>query len=204
MRDTQRSKVYKWERANKLLWDVSKKNMSLEDCQALANKAFDRYGLSHPVVKDGRGRSAACWKPGQNRIDLPLWARSEVVCLHECAHGITDRFYEAHSPGEEFAWHGPEFMRVFLDLLITFLKVGSTELRASARDAKIKVASTAVIKQPSSRAIGQLKKKKDARTQLLADIKKLRTEFELILKPLTDDVKKLDLEIRELSEKVRS
>jgi len=49
MRDSQRSKVYQWERT------LPSKELSLDECKALITKACHYYGKAVPLVNDGRG-----------------------------------------------------------------------------------------------------------------------------------------------------
>ena len=67
-------------------------------------KVYSVMGLVMPMVKDGRGRRAACyfdameagymngmsWKAKPGCICLPKWARTELVILHEIAHHLLD------------------------------------------------------------------------------------------------------------------
>jgi hypothetical protein len=122
-RDTQRSKVYAWERSE-FGWD--KEVMSLEQCQALARSI--RPGV---WAGDGCGRRAACAVPQENVIKLPKWARTKWVVLHEVAHLIA-------WDGRRAA-HGREFMAEYLDLLATHYKRDKDLLWASALAAGLRV-----------------------------------------------------------------
>lgn len=67
-------------------------------------------GCRYIAVRDGRGRRSAA---GQNCghfgvIKLPRWARNPLVVLHEVAHAVQPR---------RTAAHGPEFARIYLDLV---------------------------------------------------------------------------------------
>lgn len=112
-RDSQRSRVYAWERravsdyADRPTFD------SLEECEA----------FMHPIWRTERGRmglakraapalSRNLWGKrnatahGTTEIKLPKWARSPEVILHEMAHCLTH--------GDR---HGPRFVGCFIGLL---------------------------------------------------------------------------------------
>jgi putative metallohydrolase (TIGR04338 family) len=98
MRDTQRSKVYNAEMAVRLEMAMVSRNAGVElrsvaQLQRYVDKvlARKRVAAKYPrpvrrgiLVKDGRGRRAACG--GYGSVSLPLWARTEQVVLHEVAH----------------------------------------------------------------------------------------------------------------------
>jgi len=141
MRDSQRSKVYSWERT------LPTKELSLDECRDLITKACRYYGKVVPVVKDGRGTAYA--RGYSYEINLPRWARTTVTVLHEVAHSIHTKYRQ----GDE-ATHGKEFMRIFIDLLAHF-KVGTrSELARSARAAGIKVAPIAA--SPKRQSVNQI------------------------------------------------
>lgn len=115
LRDTQRQKVYDWE--NKTFAGKHGETLTLDECTVLVHKALRRYGITSTVpVKDGRGHRWA--RGGAREIELPRWARNELVVLHEAAHAVVDFLERRH--GVTVSAHGPEFMRVFVSLLDAF------------------------------------------------------------------------------------
>ena len=144
-RDNQRQKVYDWER--KYLEDLpGNKSLSLEECQQLINRSCQRYSKVVPELKDGRGTRFA---RGSSRvINLPGWARKTWVVLHEIAHSIQMGKRDLFTPFE-YQYHGPEFMRLFLDLLVWQKLEKLPELRRSAKKSGIKVATAIGAPRPS-------------------------------------------------------
>ncbi len=130
-RDSQRSKVYEWERP------YHKNTLTLSECQALVEEVFKKYSLEAPRVADGRGRSSACYKPGIHVICIPVWARKHSIVLHECAHGLVDKIEP------ELAWHGPEFARVYAQLLAHYKYDTLSDIITSLKNKNIKVARAA-------------------------------------------------------------
>jgi hypothetical protein len=129
-RDNQRQRVYDWEGCAK----TGKRDLGLSHCQALVDDAYARFGLPYPArVEDGRGRRNA--SGGIDKVKLPRWARNEEIVLHEAAHGITDRLYGVHLPG-----HGPEFVLVLMDLLAWRKLATKREMRATAKEHRVKIA----------------------------------------------------------------
>ena len=110
MRDNQRSRLYKAERA---AWNCCYpvKSLSLDDCKRLVKKAARFTDGPTPSVLDGRGRRSA-WGSWYN-IKLPRWARTRWIILHEYTHAITSDK------------HGPSFAKTYLALVRRF--IGHTE-----------------------------------------------------------------------------
>ena len=135
MRDFQRSKCYTWEREYVFSLggadDASPAPLTLDQCRDLIRHATRRYQCKMPRVTDGRGAKIA--RGGARFIKLPRWARTVPVILHETAHcidaqrGISDK-------------HGPVFVRLYIQLLATYLPTSETVLVASARLAGLRVA----------------------------------------------------------------
>lgn len=125
-RDFQRSRLYRWESANVLPRD--RRTLSLDACRDLAREVFAaRLAEPPPRIEDGRGRRHAAGS--RQVIKLPRWARTRPIVLHECAHGLsTDA-------------HGPDFVRVYLELLAAFLGWDRTELEHSALLSGLKISA---------------------------------------------------------------
>lgn len=119
------------------------RNLTLAECQDLIAQVCRRYGVRVPPIRDGRGRRSACWSI--RGIALPRWARTTVVALHETAHAI--HHHTSRLRGQ--ADHGPEFVRLFIELL-AHCKVGTKgELLKSAKVHRVRIASPGSCPQPS-------------------------------------------------------
>lgn len=130
-RDFQRRRCYDAERLFINLLETQlkytpKRYESVEEIQALVNKIcsyawFKRRWYPSETftpakkvisVKDGRGRKRAgggyktLW---YGYITIPIWARDEIVILHELAHAIT--------PPSTGGCHGRFWARTFLELV---------------------------------------------------------------------------------------
>ena len=117
-RDSQRSAVYRWERS---MSEWPGQSLSLDDCKELIAKVCTTYHIHIPTVRDGRGTRVA--RGGAWIINLPRWARTDIVVLHECAHSIICCL---HIPG---ASHGKVFATLFLLLLKRFSNVDTVRAR---------------------------------------------------------------------------
>lgn len=139
--------------------------MSLAECTALVTKVWADYrpdALHTPKVTPGymARRATGC----RDRINLPRWARQPAVILHEVAHslspplcwGIRDGVHlPAGGDVVPVAWHGPEFMRLFIELLVRYhlpARGIRGELLRSARAARIKVGRLQDCLKPVTRA----------------------------------------------------
>ncbi len=94
--------------------------MTTKECQdfiELMHKSYYKNSSSHPVpwVGDGRGCRSASYSYEKNKITLPRWARSKIVCAHEYAHYLTytPNFTEPH---------GAFFVNCFMHLIERFCK----------------------------------------------------------------------------------
>lgn len=143
MRDSQRSRVYAWERSQ-AWWQAAYRGrryaevpnsvvqpLALSECEKYLSRVLRKAGAAPVVVADGRGSPNA--KGSSWRIQLPTFARTRPIMLHEAAHsiaaqrGVDDR-------------HGPNFARIYIDLLARHLHLPAGELLKSARAARVKVA----------------------------------------------------------------
>lgn len=151
VRDSQRSKVYEWESDH--IPNLHSIELTLHDCELLIaesicwwfrlSKSEIYKGVDMPLIKNGKGTRKA--RGSANRINLPRWARSKAIVLHETAHCLVDRMDHLSEDGG----HGPYFMGTYIRLLGHFLKLSRTELKKSAKTNKIKVMPSKYLNRPS-------------------------------------------------------
>ena len=203
-RDNQRSKVYRLSQSNwgGLVPDAFKP-MSLKKCQRLIDICYyrltgqkahpDRGKLSSmgfypvysgpPLVADGRSRRSACYSYGTNRIKLPVWSRHGETVIHEVAHSIV---YSG-----KYASHGAEFMKVHIRLLSFVYQIREAELRAYAKEHRVKSRAAFPIKHyriPKWK-LAEFRPPEEG-SKVTNDTEKLWKEFGLI-RPITlENVKK--------------
>lgn len=131
-RDTQRSKLYRAERACRaIVGDVAIRDRLtawafIEKVER--DKWFRRtYGRWTFRISDGRGTSIA--RGGGGRLNLPRWSRTPMVMLHEIAHNVVGA-HHAHD------W---VFAATFLRLVRHFMgKDVHDRLRASFRTFRVR------------------------------------------------------------------
>lgn len=138
VRDSQRRKLYKAEREAKL--DETPLPTVL-DCHNYVHKCLKSKRLlkTYPFmrgakigIKDGRRTRIA--RGGRFYLNLPRWARTKWVVLHELAHTITIRGNPRPVPG-----HGREYAAVFLKLVHLFLGADEAKrLKAAYKANKVK------------------------------------------------------------------
>jgi len=94
-------------------------------------RVYRRLGLdaAPPRVQLVRDRRWA--HGGPFMLTLPPWALFKHIVLHELTHALLPSYC---------TWHGPEYVRTYVDLVYRFMHVQSGPLRKSLREAKIKVA----------------------------------------------------------------
>ena len=147
VRDSQRSKVYKWE--NSHIPNFYAVELTLHECELFITEAISwwfrlsKSDVSMPLIKSGRGTRKA--RGSAHKINLPRWARSKAVVLHETAHCLVDRMDHLSEDGG----HGPYFMGTYIRLLGHFLELSRTELKQGAKAKKIKVMPSKYLNRPS-------------------------------------------------------
>ena len=103
-----------------------------------------RSPIGQVKVFDGRGTSIArgghfgnCGKKNGWGVNLPKWARSEMVILHELAHVLTHS--QCIAP-----WHGRRFCRNYLALVGRWMnRDNARRLRACFKKHRVKWVSVA-------------------------------------------------------------
>ena len=137
-RDTQRSKVYGWER--QFFTKPTDQEMTLSECATLANKVSKHFKMWDVRIKDGRGTRSAYSYGGA--IGLPKWARQPVVVLHEMAHEVHRKVGRYRQ-----AVHGREFVGIHMYLLVKFGGFSINELVKSANDSRVDFVSMATVRE---------------------------------------------------------
>lgn len=136
VRDSQRSKVYEAERAAfRSLGFFTEAYPSLSLCHEKISKWMDeawfkrRFGEGHALtLRGGRGKARGGLREivrGEVikvvSIKLPPWARNSFVMLHELAHACTMLRHETALRHENVAAHGPEYCKIYLELVAHYL-----------------------------------------------------------------------------------
>lgn len=128
-RDTQRKRVYAAER----VLDDYGRIENVSEIQVYVNKIWaSKWARKHfrmacacfsPLVADGRGTRIA--RGGWQRLNLPRWARTKTVILHELTHALLP---------DEGASHGWQFAKAYLDIVRHVLgREAAAKLKAAYR-----------------------------------------------------------------------
>jgi hypothetical protein len=134
-RDSQRSKVYKWER--KHFYKPTECVMNILSCLELIREISEYYEIPMPILKDDLRANHPYFKASNNTINIPFNMRKKWVIIHEISHAINK-----HINGSSMPSHGPEFVAIYMDVLNKFHDINHDELRKLAYNDKIKFAST--------------------------------------------------------------
>ena len=141
MRDNQREAVYDWEKRCRLYehgWE-SFQVLSLDECKSIVDRVWREFRITTklPEVVPGRSNlTHAMFEPLKWEIQLPHWTRQECMVLHEVAHAIV----MTKCGFSKVQVHGPEFVRVLMELLVSFAGKNPEFLKANL--GKVKVADT--------------------------------------------------------------
>ena len=133
-RDTQKLRVY---RAGWALAEKAPERLSLEQARDLVDRALAAYG-EKPIARVGDGRRARVARGGYDHVTLPRWSRTTPIVLHEAAHVVMAR----KGRDDDAAPHGPEYARVFVDLLRRFSGLLETDVTAAFRAQRVRIART--------------------------------------------------------------
>jgi len=125
MRDFQRQKVYdsdrqfrrKYKSELKFYKNLSEIQIFLDEI--LDNKWFKQFNIEHIHVYCSKGSIAYGWLEDNYTIamKLPKWSKNQLTILHEIAHGLCSKYFSY----DNIAFHGPEFISAYLDLIYYFL-----------------------------------------------------------------------------------
>lgn len=123
MKDSQRSRVYAWERKFYSM-KRNKDFTTLTSIQHFLDGVMDDIGLDAKidVVSSRKLNSNWAWAhTDKGKIVLPGgWARTMGPALHELSHHVVHLNME--KPNKiDLAWHGPEFVSVFTALMHTYM-----------------------------------------------------------------------------------
>ena len=78
-----------------------------------------------------KSRVASAWR---NRLEIPMWARTFSYLLHELAHVILKQ-------RDMCDHHGPEFVKLYIELLTKYMEYPESMLRKSAFRYGVQVAA---------------------------------------------------------------
>lgn len=129
LRDSQRSRVYAWER------EVVRRGYcpKVADPKALVDEVFEAYGLAalspRVIVSRRKDRYSTYHGGFQHKIVLAAaWGTDMEVVLHEAAHALLAVGYGAYE-GSTFKAvpiepHGPEFVALLMELYEMYLPEG--------------------------------------------------------------------------------
>lgn len=124
-RDSQRARLYRAEGevdAGRRLPTVERMQAWV-DALAATEWFVARWGAQSFDVRPGFGHRRATADPVTAILQMPKWARSELVLLHEVAHCLTP---------VTFASHGPEYAGVLLALARRGMGPGTAQLLEDA------------------------------------------------------------------------
>lgn len=95
-----------------------------------------------PVVKDGRGSLNA--RASREFVALPRWTRTLPVVLHEISHSLVKEIFDEEALSQ-MDGHGPEFARVFIQLLERYTPLSATMLTKTAKENGVEVAGEDIL-----------------------------------------------------------
>ena len=106
--------------------------------QAMVDAIWMDMDLRYPPAVERLPRHATATLASANRLTIYLSGQTPCWCLlHELAHAMTATA-DGHSDG-----HGPDFMGVYVRLLVRYLRLSEADLLGSLYSAGIRVAPAA-------------------------------------------------------------
>jgi hypothetical protein len=132
MRDYQKAKAYLWENEEIMFYEDAE-FASKADAFSTAAKACADYGIFRMPELRWRDTKAAYLNEDNTKIIIPegCWM-SPPVLLHEIAHYIAETHpkLKARVRSKSIAIHSPEWLGIFIDLLVRYANWRSWELLA--------------------------------------------------------------------------
>lgn len=113
-RDSQRSKVYKWESTCVPYGNI----LDEIDCIKLINNICYDYFVEVPKLDLYSRRRNPYYYSKNHKICIPDYARYSGIIIHEVAHLVHDAYGDRSD-----AWHGPGFVGLYCELLCKYMKV---------------------------------------------------------------------------------
>lgn len=137
LRDTQKSKVYAWE--SEKISPLDRSHVPFDQIQNIVNYVWSNEGLKYPPKVSEMPANARKVLATGERMNLRFPARGVAtwVILHELAHSLNSSIDDIDN--EDNDRHGPNFVGLYMQLLIKYLKLDQIMLLGTARMHKVKV-----------------------------------------------------------------
>jgi hypothetical protein len=145
MRDTQKKKVYDWEDAVAVRFSEYNTGLSKKDVHQLIGWVIVDYGLSivpnlrvkYEYTAPRRGH-ADCALESDIQSSIVLVNPTVTVTLHELAHVAQMQLAQRASDPATYPLHGPEFVGLYIDLLVSYGEFPERPLRQLADKMRVK------------------------------------------------------------------
>ena len=112
--------------------------IALPRAQGMVEAIWSDMSLRYPPEVERLPRHATATLARASRLTIYLPEQTPSWCLlHEIAHAMTTTA-EGHSEG-----HGPDFMGLYVKLLVRYLRLDEADLLSSLRQSEIRVAHDA-------------------------------------------------------------
>jgi hypothetical protein len=135
LRDSQRSRVYRWERKNFLKSRV----LTEAQCESTIKKVCKLYKMPKELIPEiafsNNGYLYPGFDFGANKISINKGQNNLWLCCHESIHAVLYMYY-----GLSRCWHGGEFVFLMLTTMSKLEKRPKTDLMESANEMGIKYA----------------------------------------------------------------
>lgn len=128
IRDSQKSKVYLWERK---FYRKHKRDLGRDGTVDLARQieremiSFATQPMEIKLVRSGNGR---CFQRGTTEIQLASWGWNNCTTTHEAAHWVVSNRFQYGPVQREVAGHGPEFVGIFMLMMERYCGANLTDM----------------------------------------------------------------------------
>ena len=166
-RDSQRTRVYRWQHRHAVENALYLQRLSMDECRALVNAVVQDYMGPYaqlPEVVRVHGRTAS---GSRYRVTLPRWAQTGWTVLHEVAHTIRS---ESSSPA-----HGAGFVRLHIELCTRYMGLSRRALVNGAQRYGVRIGSEAGLIQPKLKEEPAMAKKAEKDKTETTETKETKT-----------------------------
>lgn len=136
MADFQKSKCYAWQQ--QVVFSQDKFVLTLDQAQQLVDFVWANQGRANPPRVETTKSKRWCYG-NRTKIRLNQHGFYTCVVLHELAHSLD------FALDEKLLWkhhgHGPNFMKIYINLLVKYMKLDLITLLHTAKQFGLKVAA---------------------------------------------------------------
>ena len=198
-RDSQRAKFFNWYYGYLSALGGPGYGLQYGEAERKINQTISDYGFQPPRFRNRNGSRNPQYVAGCIFLTPLKNVALDDLCK-VCAYVIIDK---RNMAGEDNAWHGPAFCRIFADTYAKYSGLDAKDIVNSMKVAGLKVLGANGISQAGPRTSKQLQTAREKVVRLDKAIKLGRQEFEAFLQPILQEFEEAKKQVKALESKIR-